>query len=126
MSLGALAAALAFSFATTAAAAPLACGHDNATTANAPVIGGSWSMRFLDDGAANWSEAFTHVFNADGTWTENGNLAGGWCMYGNTLIYSWDGEPNATFRFVYSGAGVMSGAESWDNGGTGIAELWRN
>jgi len=121
--LGAVAALLACSFASNSWAAPVAC--TNGTTAGAPVVGGAWELRFLDDGATEWVGPYTHVFNADGTWTENGDAAGSWCMVGDLLIYSWDEEPRTTFRVHFTGAELMTGFESWDAAGTGIVEFRR-
>ncbi|MBX9747694.1 MAG: hypothetical protein K2X34_12380 [Hyphomonadaceae bacterium] len=107
-----------------ASAAPVACANGTAS-ASAPVVGGEWELRFLDDGSTDWAGPYTHVFNADGAWTENGNAAGSWCMVGDLLIYSWDDDPQTTFRIQFTGAEVMTGMESWNGAGTGIVELRR-
>ncbi len=122
----AAAAAATLGFATPAAAVPQACGGQRAQP-NSPMLG-TWFMRVRDDGQ-QWRSGVDITFQADGTWWEQGQRAGIYCMVGDVLLFGYDENTlgdteDSVLRFRYNPT-FMQGTESWNSGGTGDAELTR-
>lgn len=122
----AIAAVTALGLATPAAAVPLACGGQSAQP-NSPMIG-DWFMRVRDDGQP-WRQGVVITFRADGTWWEQGQRAGIYCMIGDILLFGYDENTlgdteDSVLRFRFN-PDSMQGTESWNSGGTGDAELTR-
>lgn len=123
--LAGLAALLSF-VATPAHAWPAACGGQTAQP-NSPLLG-AWNFRVRDDGA-DWRPWAAISFMADGTWWEQNQRAGIYCMIGDLVLLGYDDntlgdEMHTVLRFRFDPV-YMQGTESWDEGGTGDAEMRR-
>ena len=89
---------------------------------------GNWFMRVRDDGQ-QWRDGVVITFQADGTWWEANQRAGIYCMVGDILLFGYDENTlgdteDSVLRFRFNSTS-MAGTESWNNGGTGDAELTR-
>lgn len=93
------------------------------TWSSASKVIGTWYLRQKDD-SGDWSGPWTVVFNANGTWSENGTVEGSWCQNGDMIFFGFSEDPNTMYRgTVYNR--TVQGEESWNQLGTGIFELTR-
>lgn len=108
--------------ATPALAAPTGC-QGISVDRNSPVIG-RWTLGQDDDGPQARAGGWTVAFKKDGTFVEDGEAGGSWCVVDGVLLFSFDEAPHTTYRGAVNARSIR-GTESWDGGGTGVFDLQR-